>query len=218
MSVALTLGLIELAGDILQGYFEDLEDLELLDGLDDVFEDLGWDDVSEWVDDLRGDRILRGGLVSDIITGFVGDDVLIGFLGNDTLLGRLGDDLLNGGWGSDTLRGMVGDDTLIGHLGRDLLDGSIGDDILIGGEGLDQLWGGRGRDTFVLEVRKGVDTIRDFVDRQDRLELPVGASFRDLRISQENGDTVISFGKTKLAVLEGVQSSKITASDFSNVF
>ena len=83
--------------------------------------------------------------------------------GNDTLLGWAGDDTLEGGAGDDTLVGGDGDDTIAGGAGDDLLygDGLRGDEI----DGVTD------RDTFVYAPGGGNDTIMDFVDGEDVIDL-----------------------------------------------
>lgn len=169
-------------------------------------------------------------------------DKLVGFAGNDRLCGRGGDDVLDGNGGRDLLSGGPGRDRLNGMDGRDLLVGGIGDDLLQGGKGLDVLFGGSGRDTlrggdgvdflsggrgddllqggrgcdlFVLLLRRGVDTIRDF-EAGDRLLLLGRLKFGQLKIRQNGNDTEISIADTGrlLAILKDVKASSIGSDDF----
>lgn len=81
--------------------------------------------------------------------------------------------------------GTGGDDTLIGN---DL------DNVLIGGAGNDMLTGGLGADTFVFNLGDGVDTITDFEDGIDLLDVSsLGfASVDDLIFAQDGADAVIT--------------------------
>ncbi len=132
---------------------------------------------------------LRGGSGDDSLSGQNGSDTLEGGSGNDTLEGNAGadllnggteDDLLDGGINNDTLQGGDGTDTLLGGTGADDLQGGAGDDILQGNAGADRLDGGAGDDvlrggigidTFVFEAGGGADTVIDFSDGIDRIEI-----------------------------------------------
>ena len=136
-----------------------------------------------------GDDSLRGGEDDDKLMGRHHDDVLFGEAGVDWLNGGLGNDLLDGGAGNDVLTGFHGDDTLIGGEGNDRLragqgddvleggqgndtfQGAGGDDTLNGGEGDDAFYGNAGADVFVFDPANGHDTIRDFTDGEDIIDL-----------------------------------------------
>ena len=162
---------------------------------------------------------------NDTIDGQQGNDALYGQDGNDQLIGNNGDDSLNGGSGNDQLSGGNGVDTLLGQAGDDSLTGNNGDDLLNGGLGNDTLLGGNGRDRFVLTSSNGSDTISDFTDNQDLIQLSGGLTFGQLTISQGTDtnlkDTLISFDNGSstevLAILSGVQSRTITSADFLTV-
>jgi 5'-nucleotidase / UDP-sugar diphosphatase len=139
---------------------------------------------------------------------------------NDVINGQGGSDRLVGLGGSDSLRGGDGNDTLIGGRGNDFLSGGEGDDLLFGGRGADTLEGGAGSDRFVISPRFKAETILDFEDGVDLLQLE-GVKFNRLTITQGTGtaidDTLISttFGDRLLATLVGVQASTITSADFA---
>src|ERR687886_830904 len=128
----------------------------------------------------------------------------------------------NGGHGEDTLIGNAGDDTLIGGNGTDLLLGNAGDDLLYGGNGSDTLTGGLGNDTltggngkdiFVFASGEGTDTITDFKLSNDKIGLTGGLTFENLSFSGNN----IIFDTEVLAVLTGVNTNTLTASNFLTV-
>ena len=94
---------------------------------------------------------VRGGGGDDSLTGSDGDDTLEGRGGNDYLDGRRGNDNLRGGDGNDTLRGG-------GSVVRD-------------GRNDDKLRGDAGNDTFVIGYGDGFNTIEDFTNGEDRIDL-----------------------------------------------
>ncbi len=90
---------------------------------------------------------------------------------------------------------------LSGGRGSDHLYGGSGNDVLIGGKGKDKLWGEAGRDTFQLRKGPGHDTVMDFTDGIDRLELPTG--LRNISIGKRANDALISQGNDLLAIIKG---------------
>ena len=182
----------------------------------------------------EGDDALLGGADSDRLLGLAGNDTIAGGLGNDQILGgdgedvlrgdrdrrqsngtAGGDDIIYGGAGSDRIGGKAGNDTLFGDEGDDQLWGDDGDDILRGGPGDDTLTGddfsgGAGSDTFVLAAGEGTDTIMDFEVGTDAIGLAAGLSADDLSFS---GSTIQS-GAEILAILTGVDTTVLTATDF----
>ena len=158
----------------------------------------------------RGDYLF-GGSGEDALYGGEGDDILYGYEysrngltdGADTLYGGGGDDRLHsgegddelyGGSGDDILGGGAGNDTHYGGSGDDTLGGGSGDDMIDGGAGDDRLHGGRGDDRFVFAAGHGNDTIRDFTDGEDVIDLTAFSgisSFEDLTIAQVRSNAVI---------------------------
>ncbi len=96
------------------------------------------------------------------ISGTSGKDVLKGTAGAETIDGKAGD---------DRLYALSGDDTLLGGAGNDLLSGAAGNDRLDGGTGSDLLLGGTGNDTFVFGRGFGQDSVLDFTDGSDKIDL-----------------------------------------------
>jgi hypothetical protein len=163
----------------------------------------------------------KGGTSSANVSVAVGG-TQTGGSGNDTLTGTAGNDLLNGGNGNDSLIGNAGNDTLIGgngtdflvgSAGNDLLDGDNGSDTLRGGLGNDTLIGGLGADVFVFAALEGTDTITDFSLSNDQIGLTGGLTFGQLSFS---GNQIL-MGSDVLAVLTGVNTNTLTASNFLTV-
>jgi hypothetical protein len=163
----------------------------------------------------------KGGTSSANVSVAVGG-TQTGGSGNDTLTGTEGNDLLNGRRGNDSLIVNAGNDTLIGGNGQDFLVGSAGDDLLDGGNGTDTLRGGLGNDTltggnrqdiFVFADGEGIDTINDFELGMDKIGLTEGLTFGNLSFS---GNKIL-IGSNVLAVLTGVNTNTLTASNFVTV-
>jgi len=135
---------------------------------------------------------------NDNLTGTPSSDNISGLDGDDTIAGRQGNDILNGGGGSDNLSGGKGFDTLNGGLGNDILVG------------------GAGNDVFVLGAGLGVDTISDFINSQDTIQLINGLTFGQLSISPgTNGTLIRQAGSGEvLASLTGVAPNLIGSEDF----
>jgi Ca2+-binding RTX toxin-like protein len=117
--------------------------------------------------------------------------------GNDSLTGTSGNDIINGSEGDDVLTGLRANDVLNGGDGSDILNGGKGFDILNGGLGNDILVGGGGNDVFVLGAGLGVDTIADFANSQDTVQLINGLTFRQLSISPGTDGTLITVASSR---------------------
>lgn len=136
-----------------------------------------------------GDDWAYGGIGNDKIYGEDGIDNLYGEAGNDSLNGDAGNDYLDGGSGNDVLNGGDGNDRVIGGLGADKLRGNAGDDRLDGGNDTSQ-------DIFyavpTATGTAGVDTIINFKDNQDKINLGPVLSWYDLDTNYngrlDNGD------------------------------
>jgi len=145
--------------------------------------------------------------------------VINGTPGNDNLTGTSGNDIINGSEGDDVLTGLRGNDVLNGGDGNDILSGGKGFDTLNGGLGNDNLVGGAGNDVFVLGAGLGVDTISDFGNGQDTIQLINGLTFGQLSISPETNGTLITLASSGevLASLTGVAPNLIGSEDFFSV-
>ena len=181
----------------------------------------------------EGADVLRGDSGSDALKGGDGDDMLYGGDDGDGLYGGDGNDSLDGGGGDDLLYGDSsgwevdgsgnrlpwtegGDDTLRGGDGNDSLDGGGGNDTLDGGGGDDALWGDGGADTFVFSFDFGRDTVGDFTNGEDKIDLQ---SFgRSLVFAKRVGDDVqidvSSADGGGTIVLEEFSIADLDASDF----
>ena len=129
-----------------------------------------------------------------------------------------GHDRLFGGPGDDTLYGSEGDDMLKGGPGADTLEGNSGDDILEGGAGADTMDGGIGFDTFVFDSGHGMDTITDFRNGTDLIDIRAFGlpGFDDLSFASDADGVTIDLtdngGGTIL--LEGFDIANLDATDF----
>ena len=103
--------------------------------------------VEPWADPMEGSKY------SEILMDDSHGTRIVAMEGSDTVLAGEGDDRLEGG---------AGHDRLLGEEGNDTLDGGADDDLL---------WGGRGDDTFVFEPGHGNDTIKDFIDGEDTIDV-----------------------------------------------
>jgi hypothetical protein len=124
----------------------------------------------------------------------------------------------NGVAQNDTLTGGGGIDRLYGFDGNDVLGGAGGSDFLDGGHGNDTLTGGAGADTFYFASGDGLDTVTDFTQGTDVIDLHnYGiASFADLQpfMTQSGSDTLIAFDAQDHITLTGVTMTTLTSGDF----
>ena len=201
-----------------------------LDGEDFIF--AGWeygtgsndrllgDATAENIDAQGGDDTVFGGGGDDRIRGGEGQDSLLGDAGDDTIYGDAGNDWLVGGADNDTLYGGADNDRLVAGSGTDELFGGAGADSLNGGLGDDTLTGGADADTFYFNGAFGNDTITDFTDGEDTIDLTAISGiteFADLTITADGQNAVIDLtahgGGT--ITLENFDSSNLDAEDFS---
>jgi hypothetical protein len=149
--------------------------------------------------------------ISDVQGGTSSANVSVAVGGTQT--GGSGNDTLTGTAGNDSLNGRRGNDILIGNAGNDTLIGGNGKDTLTGGLGSDTLTGGNGQDIFVFADGSGIDTITDFNLERDKIGLTEGLTFGNLSFS---GNEIL-IGSDVLAVLTGVNTNTLTASNFLTV-
>jgi Ca2+-binding RTX toxin-like protein len=157
--------------------------------------------------------IVQGVSVADAITGRGGADLLIALAGNDTV---------DGGGGADTLLGGDGRDVLRGGAGDDWIEGGAGKDRLSGGKDQDVLFGGGGEDRFLFGAGFGEDSIADFADGEDLIDLrdaPGIDAIGDLTILSGGSLVALVYVGTPavnegLIIVFGVDAVNLTAADF----
>jgi Ca2+-binding RTX toxin-like protein len=187
--------------------------------------------------DAGNDRLF-GGTERDLLNGGAGSDLMNGGAGLDraefqTAAGqnmtvRLGAGTATGqgtdtlvsiesvttGSGRDLIVGTGGANTLIANAGIDRLIGNGGNDRLDGGRGNDVLTGGSGADRFVFAGNWGTDTITDFQNGLDHIEIETGSSGQaQLSIVDAGADVRVSFLNTVI-LIKNVAHTAIEASDF----
>ena len=129
----------------------------------------------------------------DTLIGTPLNDILNALAGNDTISGLAGNDLLIGGGGNDNIKGAAGDDRLRGNGGDDTLKGG-GADYNIKGNG--------GADVFQFRTSDRNDTVADFRQGQDKIQIQNGVrTFEGLDIEQDGRDVLIGFGAGQVRVV-----------------
>ena len=128
-------------------------------------------------------------------------------------------DLSDWGGGTITLDGV----TSVSDLTEEMfvLDQIVGDDdsddVLQGGTSDDTMTGGTGADTFVFASGHGSDTITDFTDGEDTIDLSAFTSvsgYGDLTVTQNGNDTVITIPGGSSITLQDFTSTDLAAEDF----
>lgn len=110
------------------------------------------------------------------------------------------------------------DDRLIGGSGAETLAGSGGDDYLHDGAGADRLVGGTGADVFVFSADTSTDTIADFENGIDKIDLSDWGriySVSSLVITATSTGAQISYGGNVLTVTKA-GGGGFSVSDFSD--
>lgn len=129
---------------------------------------------------------------------------------DDILIGGAHDDEIDGGRGNDIIEGGSNLDQLVGGAGHDILLGGSGDDVLTGGDGAD---------VFAFGAECGYDTVADFADGEDLIDLSALAGIAgvdDLQIATFGNTAAIdltSHGGGTIR-LEDTAADDLDASDF----
>ncbi|CAN7688430.1 calcium-binding protein [Rhizobium sp. LjRoot254] len=179
----------------------------------------------------------RGGRFNGSVIGGPGDDMLItdranlqlvedAGEGDDTVkssvtytLGAEVETLILSGKKDIDGTGNASANTLTGNRGDNDLFGLAGTDTLDGGKGNDRLAGAEDADTFVFATRYGVDTITDFADGIDKIDLKgfdAVADFTDMidhHAKDRNGNVEIRSGDDRL-IIKGTTVLDLDIGDF----
>ena len=160
-------------------------------------------------------------------TGITGlDDLIYWQSGGDTLIYLRFD-----GGGTIRLEGVLPDeldaddfvfyqDQYTGTAGAETLVGGAGDDTITGLGGDDTLTGNDGYDTFVFAAGHGDDTVTDFTDGEDLIDLSAFTGitqFSDLTVTQEGNHVKIDLsGQTDggSITLQNILLADIDENDF----
>lgn len=184
-----------------------------------------------------GDDLVFGDDGDDSIGGMAGRDTVFAGAGNDSVVwndptgdvvyGDAGNDMLRGGdTAADTIFGGEGDDVIravadpeLANHAPDILFGDDGNDTIVGGNANDRIEGGAGNDTltgsggadlFAFVGREfGTDTITDFEDGTDRIQLSGEAD----SVEDSADGAVVTFGNGTI-LLAGVNAANVNADDF----
>jgi len=134
-------------------------------------------------------------------------------------LGPLGDQIV----GTDThdiIHGTVNDDVIVGFDGNDTLFGGAGNDRIIDGAGVDVMWGESGADIFVFRQDRRMDSVMDFEDGIDKIDLTDFAmlySIDQLMFVQKLYGVEVSFRDDRFHIEADsgiLQVADLTAEDF----
>jgi Ca2+-binding RTX toxin-like protein len=154
------------------------------------------------------------------IFGTTGDDTLeltgtkqlvFAGAGNDLVDANAsdGDNRIYGGSGDDTFILGSGDE-LLGQAGSDRFFAQTGgNNLLTGGAGADQFW------IASAEILESANTVTDFTLGEDVIGIAgLGASFGTLTLTQQEENALIAFNGNDLAVLNGLQTTGLSADNF----
>lgn len=152
--------------------------------------------------------------------GTKGADKLTDTLGLNDLSGRKGNDLLKGKGGNDAIFGGDGNDTVKGGNGYDTLKGDAGRDKIYAGKGLDKLWGGKGKDKFVFAKKENKNTIMDFADKRDKIDLKAfkfksksQALSKFSELGNDHNDKLIFAHKGTTIIVKGIDMPDLSGAD-----
>ena len=162
--------------------------------------------------DVTSQRLIFVGAGEDLVDASAGNSNNRIYGGSDA------DELIAGS--SDRLFGGEGDDILDASTGDgdNRLYGGAGDDTLFAGSN-DTLNGGAGADSFWVvndNLPDVASRITDFEIGVDRVGIGgLGLEFEDLSLNQERNNTLIGANQKTLAILLNIQSSSLSADNFT---
>ena len=189
----------------------------------------------------RSGDLLDGGEGDDTLNGLGGFDTLRGGIGADTLNGGGANDyadyslaveavvvdLAAGGLAGEALgdtfesiegvNGSTHADRILGNAEANFLDGLGGADILEGRGGDDWLTGGAEKDSFAFTTGWGQDTITDFVDGLEVLDMTGVSgltSYGKITSVEDSVDGAVITYLDSSITLNGIAASQISAADF----
>ena len=144
--------------------------------------------------------------------------VIYGTQGRDFLEGTGLDDVIQG-WAKFGDQSTDLGDELIGGGGNDELSGGDSADLLSGEAGRGRLNGGGGRDRFEFSRNYARDTITDFKDDVDTIELngtTLGVTSKTDALSHAtvlNGDTVFTFDTGDVLIVQNIADPELLRDD-----
>ncbi|WP_162243300.1 calcium-binding protein [Methylobacterium sp. Leaf399] len=197
-----------------------------LDGLDgaDIIAGNGGNDT---VVGGGGNDVLRGGIGADNIVGGAGIDVADYALSASGVTASLEASFSNTGEAAgdnyssvEWLFGSSFADFLVGDGGDNLLVGGDGNDTMVGRGGTDIFIGGAGSDVYGFRQGDGIDYVNGFTHGEDKLTFSTSifnsaeAAFAATIEDPGSRTAYVNCGNGNLVILNGVQLSQLTASDF----
>ncbi|MEM8830551.1 MAG: pre-peptidase C-terminal domain-containing protein [Cyanobacteria bacterium P01_G01_bin.19] len=139
-------------------------------------------------------QLIFAGDLNDLVDATTGE-------GNNRIYAGNGDDTIVLG-SSDRILAGAGDDAMFVTSG--------GDNTLTGGDGADQFW------IATAELPESANIITDFMSGEDVIGLAgLGIGFTDITLTTVEGDALISANDSELAILQGVDASVLSESDFA---
>ncbi|MGD1926333.1 MAG: Hint domain-containing protein [Paracoccaceae bacterium] len=147
------------------------------------------------------------------------DDTHFGGPGDDTIDAGSSTDLVYGGAGNDSLDGGTNRDTVYGGDGNDSIDGGSADDTIYGGAGNDIIAGGSGDNIYHFEDGFGDDTLVDFNDNDDIIQVSSKgiSNFTDVaaRLTQVGPDSILTLDDGSTLTIENIGLGDLSAADFN---
>ena len=112
----------------------------------------------------------------------------------------------------DTIYGNEGSDNITGGTGADIIIGGQGNDVITGGAGNDKLTGGAGADTFIFAPHSGKDSITDFGNGADSIDISayLSAGFTPI-VTDASAGLTISFSTGDSIQLLGVHPANLVS-------